>query len=379
MQTHSSRSVGSSPLTKKVPFLDLRVSDEGARQRLLGAVDRVLRHGRLILGPEVVEIEKRVASLCDRRYAVGVNSGTDALFLALKSLDVGPGDEVITTSLSWVATANAIALTKATPVFADIGDDLNIHPDSVRRLVTSKTKAVVPVDYTGKVCQMGPLRAIAQEHGIKIVEDAAQAFGATHHGRPAGSFGELASFSMNPMKVFAACGEAGMIVTDDPGLSERLIILRYNGTVNKEVCNEPSLNARLDTIQAAMLLERLSEVEEIIHLRRQIAEQYSKGLAGVVTVPHERAGDRDVYYTYTIQTDARDGLKTYLEEHGIETKIQHPFLMPDQPAFLENVSGEFTNARRIVKRILCLPIHEKLDTEDVDYVIGCVRDFVARL
>lgn len=362
-------------MERKVPFLDLRITDDYARQELLSAIDTVFRHGRLIMGPEVQELERQVAARCSRKYAVGVNSGTDALFLGLKSLGIGPGDEVITTALSWVATANAIALTGATPVFADIRDDLNIDPASVQRLITPGTKAIMPVHYTGKVCQMSVLMQLAEEHGLLVIEDASQAFGACHHGRKAGSFGEIACFSMNPMKVFAACGEAGMVLTDREDIYHCLIALRYNGTVNREECIAVSLNGRLDTLQAAILLKRLANVEHIIPKRREIAAWYNERLAGVVETPKEAEGEWDVYYTYTIRATHRDELKAFLEAKGIETKIQHPYLMPQQPVYRETARGEFPNAQRLVKQVLCIPANEKITREDVDYVAACIREF----
>jgi dTDP-4-amino-4,6-dideoxygalactose transaminase len=365
-------------MEKRVPFLDLRIDDSASRKDLLSAIDAVFHHGRFILGPEVLELEKQVAAGCDRRYAVGVNSGTDALFLGLKSVDIGAGDEVITTSLSWIATANAIALTGATPVFADIRDDLNIDPTSVQKLITPRTRALVPVHYTGKVCQMSALMRIAEEHGLLVIEDAAQAFGARHYGRAAGSFGVVACFSMNPMKVFAACGEAGMVVTDKEDVYHRLISLRYNGTVDREKCVEISLNARLDTLQAAILLKRLPYVERIIEKRREIASWYDKQLPGLVQIPKEVEGEYDVYYTYTIKADRRDELKAFLESRGIETRIQHPYLMPEQPAYRDKVRGQFLNAQRLVKQVLCIPVHEKLTRANVNYVIDSIREFYRR-
>jgi len=362
-------------MEKKVPFLDLRITDDQERQDLLTATDNVFRHGRIVLGPEVQELESKIAARCGRKYAVGVNSGTDALYLGLKSLGIGAGDEIITTVLSWIATANAIVLTGATPVFADIRDDLNINPESVEKLITPSTKAIMPVHYTGKVCQMSALMRIAEDHGLLVIEDASQAFDARYQGRLAGSFGDIGCFSMNPMKVFAACGEAGMVVTDREDICEKLIALRYNGTVNREECIEVSLNGRLDTLQAAILLRRLGRVEEIIQKRRQIAAWYDAQLAGVVGIPVEAAGEEDVYYTYQIRATRRDELKAFLETRGIETKIQHPILMADQPAYRPFARGEFSNARRLVKEILCIPCHEKLTRVDVNYTARSIQEF----
>jgi dTDP-4-amino-4,6-dideoxygalactose transaminase len=361
----------------RIPFLDLRILDDEERRELLEAVDTVFRHGRLVMGPEVEELETQVARHCNRRYAVGVNSGTDALFLALKALGIGTGDEVITTSLSWIATANAIALTGATPVFADIRDDLNIDPGSIRRLITKRTKAILPVHYTGRICDMDELVRIADEHRIHLVEDAAQAFGARYRGKIAGEFGVVSCFSMNPMKVLAACGEAGMVLMDSKDLYERTVALRYNGTVNKETCIQPSLNGRLDTLQAAILLRRLPRVQSLIDKRRQIARWYDELLRGIVRVPEEADFEGGVYYTYTVQSDRRDELRAHLETRGIETKIQHPLLMPDQPAYRDGARGEFKNARKLQASVLCIPMHDKLTREDIEYVAEAVLTLFA--
>ena len=346
--------------TRKVPFLDLRISNDSERRALLDAVDRVFQHGRIVLGPEVAAFEEAVARLCNRRHCAGVNSGTDALYLALRALKVGPGDEVITTALSWVATANAIALTGATPVFADIRDDLNINPDAVQPLVNPRTKCVVPVHYTGKVCDMTALGEVARQHRLLVVEDASQAFSARHRGKIAGSFGDMAAFSLNPMKVLAACGEAGVVVTDDAEAAQRLEFLRYNGCVNRETCMEPSLNGRLDTLQAALLLERLKGLHALVGKRRNNADLYRQRLSGAVICPTEAEGDYDVYYTFTIQTERRDAL------------------MPQQPAYAKTARGDYPNALRLVPRVLCLPIHEKLTPDDIQYVCDKIVEFFGK-
>lgn len=359
----------------KVPFLDLRVIDQEERAELLAAVDTVLCHGRIVLGPEVQELEWEVAARCGRKYAVGVGSGTDALYVALRALEIGPGDEVVTTPLSFVATANAIALTGATPIFADIGDDLNLDPSTIEQVLSPRTKAIMPVHYTGKLCQMDPILRLAEERQLLVIEDASQAFGAAYQGRTAGAFGEIGCFSMNPMKVFAACGEAGMIVTDRDEMRDRIVALRYNGLVNREFCHDVSLNGRLDTLQAAILLQRLARVDGIIARRREIAGWYHAALAGLVGVPGEAPGYRDVYYTYTIRTDRRDELKAFLESRSIETRIQHPLLMPEQPVHRGKVKGEFPHAERLVRQVLCIPNNEKLTQPQVEYVAGSIKQF----
>jgi dTDP-4-amino-4,6-dideoxygalactose transaminase len=359
----------------KVPCLDLRVTDPAERTELLDAVARVLDHGRLVMGPEMDQFEQAIAADVGRRFALAVGSGTHALWLALKALRLSPGDEVITTSLSWIATANAIRLAGGTPVFADVGDDLNLDPASVARLITPRTRAIVPVHYTGRACDMAALGHLAEQHRLAVVEDTAQAYGATFGGRKVGSFGAVAAFSMNPMKVLAACGEAGAVVTDDPALYEQLVALRYNGCVNREMCIEASLNGRMDTLEAAILLKRLPRLPTLIAARRRNAALYDQLLAGVVETPVRTSDREDVFYTYTIRTDRRDELRAYLESQGVETKIQHPYLMPDQPAYQPGVRGEFTHARALQRRFICLPIHEKLTGEQVRYTAACVRAF----
>ncbi len=304
-----------------------------------------------------------------------MNSGTDALILGLKSLGIGSGDEVITTSLSWIATANAIALVGAEPVFADIKDDLNIDTDSIKELINSKTKAIMPVHYTGKMCNMTDIMKIVDEHGIFLIEDACQSFNAKYHDKKAGSFGNVGCFSMNPMKVFAACGEAGMVVTDDYETYNRLLSLRYNGTVKKENCIQPSHNARIDTLQAAILLEKIKDLNGIIIRRRAIARLYDDRLRNTVIVPIEQDSEYDVYYTYTIQVENRKELIKHLAMHGIETKIQHPILMPNQQPYQNASCGNISNAKRLVERILCIPANEKMTDEDIHYVSDCIIEF----
>ena len=359
----------------KVPFLDLSITSKEERSELLDAVETVMKHGRLVLGPEVEKFETRFAEHCGRNYAVGVSSGTDALYLGLRSLGIGPGDEVIAPSLSWIATANAISLTGATPVFADIADDQNISPDSVRRLISDKTKALLPVHFNGKVCKMDKLSEIVREHNLLMIEDAAQSFSARFNDSVAGSFGDIACFSLNPMKIFAAVGEAGVIVTDGPEIKKRLISLRYAGTIDRELCVEPGLNSRLDTIQAAMLLVRFNRVEDIVERRREVAGSYSELLRDLVVTPEDSDGERQVYYTYTIRCENRDELKKHLESKGIEVKIRHPILMPLQPAYKDKSRAEFSNAEKIIGEILSLPASEAVSNEEIEYVVSSITEF----
>lgn len=362
---------------RAVRFMDLRISKE-ERGKLLDSLNRVFDSGYFINGVELESFEKEIASFHQRKYAIGVCSGTGSLYYGLRALGIGSGDEVITTALSWIATANAIACTGAIPIFADINGDLNLNPKSVESLITSKTKAILPVHYAGRVCAIEEILAIARKHNLLVIEDASQAIGAKKDGRFAGSFGDIACFSLNPMKVLGALGEAGVILCDKEAIQEKIKILRYNGTIHKETCVEISMNGRMDTLQAAILLERLKTFEEIIKRRQAIAYKYHDALKDIVEIPLEKNGESNSWYSYTIQTDARDGLKEFLEQNRIETKIQHPILMPLQPAYQKYTTTTISNAKRIVERILCIPAHEKLTEQEQDYVIDKIRKFYGR-
>jgi dTDP-4-amino-4,6-dideoxygalactose transaminase len=338
----------------------------------------LLRDGRLLMGPAVERWEELIAAYCGTRFCVGVSSGTNAIYLALRAFDIGPGDEVIVPAMSWVATANAVALAGATPVFVDIGDDLNIDVASAEAAITPRTKAILPVHYTGRLCDVAAICALAKRRGLVVIEDAAQAFGAANDAGRAGGFGDAAAFSLNPMKVFPGFGEVGAVLVNDPQIAERLRALRYLGTVNKEICVEPSLNHKIDTIQAAMMLVSYERVEPALVRRVEIASRYCdrlKGLVGCPEAPRSAADRRSVFFDYTITTPRRTEMRRFLESRGIEVKIRHPLLMSQQPAFRHLAARRLPNAERLVKQILSLPIHEKLTDEQIDYVVESVSNF----
>jgi dTDP-4-amino-4,6-dideoxygalactose transaminase len=358
-----------------VPFLDLRVTDAEEYRALLGRFMRVLDHGRLVNGPEVRVFEQAFAARCKRSYGIGVGSGMDALVLALRALHIGKGDEVIVPALSFIATANAVRMVGAEPIFCDIADDLNIDVNQIEDHISPRTKVIMPVHWAGRICDMSAIINIADRRGQYVVADASQSFGALVNGYPQGAWGDMACFSMNPMKTLAALGEAGMIVTNDKEIYERLDPLRYQGVWNKEYCHELSGNHRLDTIQAAMLLVRLDRVDDVLRKRREIAAFYDTHLAGVVEVPPQAPYEKLAYYTYTIQCGHRSKLKAYLQACGVETKIQHPVLMPNQPLYKSTAKGCWINAEKLMKRVLCIPCHEKMTDAQVWHVVNSIKDF----
>lgn len=359
----------------KILYRNLSVKDPKLRAELLKAVEAVLSHGRFIIGPEHERFEAEMARYCQRKFGVGVNSGSEALYLTLRALNIGPGDEVITTSLSWIATTNAIVLTGASPVFVDISEDLNINANLIEVAITLRTKAIMPVHFTGQLCDIRRIVEIGRKHHLFVVEDGAQAFGASHNGSMCGSFGDLSCFSMNPMKVYNGYGEAGVILTDDETIRDRLVTLRYSGTINKQDCHFPSLNGRLDTIQAAMLLVNLNYLEEKIEKRRSIAKVYHDRLDGFVKCPIERPGNRHIYYAYTVMAEKRDELQEFLTSKGIETQIQHPIPMPFHTAYKGRFKVNIPVCEKAVKHILCLPNQEDLTMDELDYICTCIREF----
>jgi dTDP-4-amino-4,6-dideoxygalactose transaminase len=364
-----------------IPFFDLRVTDPILKNELLNAVEGVLNHGRILFGPEVQEFEDKVAQAAGTKYAVGVASGSSALYLALKCLDIGPGDEVITTPLTWIITGNAILECGAIPVFADVQDDFNIDPQSIEQAITDRTKAIVPVHFTGLMCRMDKICSIADKFSIHVIEDAAQAYGAMYANKKAGSYSAVAALSMNSMKVLSGYGETGTAVTDREDLYEKLKMLRYTGTKSdpaKIITNEAiyvSLNHKIDTVQAAMLLVMMKHLPERMKRRTEIAKKYNEALSDLVVCPEFREGDIHALYTYAIQGERRDRLMIHLHENGIETKIYHKPLVSDAPVFQKFKGKDTPNARRVLSRFLSLPAHEKLSDEQVDFVIDKVSEF----
>ncbi len=361
--------------SQKIKFLDLRVEDEGERSELLGALKRVMSHGIFVLGPEVENFEKQIAFYTQRKHCIGVGTGTDALLLALKALDIGNGCEVITTPLSWLATSASILQNGARAVFADVDRTLTIDPKTIEGHITERTKAILIVNFTGTMCDMEPILKIAEKHNLYVIEDGAQSFGATLNGKPSGSFGHISCISMNAMKVLGGLGDAGVVLTNDDAVAKRVLHLRHSGVVDRDTCIELSHNCRLDALQAAFLLERLKRLPANLERRRSIAQYYDQQLQGMLEIPTKPNNSMGAYYTYPVLVDNRDDFAQYLESHGVEVRIQHPMVLNDQPAFKGNISGHSPMARDIVERILCLPLHEKLTSAEQDRVIDLIRSY----
>src|SRR2546422_2138254 len=365
--------------TTEMPYVNLRGQHAAIRAELLESIAEVIDDGQFILGQKLVEFEKQFAQLCGTRYAVGVNSGTDALLLSLKCLGIGPGDEVITVPNSFIATTSSIRIMGATPVLVDVAEDYNIDPAKIVAAVTPRTRAILLVHLTGRPCALDVVLNIAAEHSLAVIEDSAQAVLAEYRGRRVGSFGSTGCFSLHPLKTLNACGDGGVVTTNSVDIYEQLMILRNIGLKTRDDCVAWSHNSRLDNLQAAILLVKLRYVERWTTRRRENALYYQKKLNDIpqIKVPKDKDSERAVYHTFVIDAECRDELQRFLSSRRIGSAIHYPV-----PIHLSTVGrelgygpGSFPVAERQAKRILSLPIYPELRQEELDAVVEAIRDF----
>lgn len=362
-----------------IPYVNLAKQNMLLKKEILAAVARVLESGQFILGKEVKDFEKAFAGACGTKYALGVGTGTDALVLALRVLNIGAGDEVITVANSFVSTASSIALVGAKPVFVDVNEDYNINPLLMEGAINSRTKAILPVHLTGRPADMDSILEIAKKHKLAVIEDCAQAVGAKYKNKRVGSFGQIGCFSLHPLKNLNACGDGGMITTNDEKLYKKIQILRNNGFSSRNDCDVWSPNSRLDTIQAALLLVKLNYLKEWTAKRRQNAKIYQENLSNLaqVKIPLERPYEKSVYHTFVVQVERREELIKFLENKGIGTKIHYPIPIHLQPAAkdLGYKNGSLPVTESQAKKILSLPIYPELTQKELSYIVNCIRDF----
>jgi dTDP-4-amino-4,6-dideoxygalactose transaminase len=362
----------------RVPFVDVVAGVRADRDELLAAMTRVLDSGHYIGGPEVAGFEREFAALCAAPHAAAVRTGTDALLLALRALGVGPGHEVITAPNSFFATAEAISLAGATPVFADVNDaTLTLDPAAAAARVGPRTKAIIPVHLYGQPAEIEPLRAL----GLPILEDACQAHGARDGGRRVGSLGDAAAFSFYPTKNLGAIGEGGAITAASAEVDARVRQLRDHGQREKHEHVVVGMNARLDALQCACLRVRLRRLELACATRRALAASYAEALAGIpgVRLPTERPSSEHVYHLYVVRVPDRERVRTRLGERGIDTAIHYPTPIHLQPAYaaLGHKAGDFPVAERAAAQIVSLPMYPELGAEAVARVAAALREAVA--
>ena len=336
--------------------------------------------GDFTLGKAVGEFEERFARLCGLPYAVGVGSGTDALILSLKMVGVGPGDEVITSPNTFVATVGAIAMTGATPVFVDNGDDYTIDVTKIEAAITPKTKALLPVHLTGHPADMPAIMEIANRRGIKVVEDAAQAILASIDGQHVGSWGETAGFSLHPLKNLNVWGDGGVIVTQSPEMNEKLRLFRNHGLGNRDEVLMWGHNSRLDSLQAVVANRLIDQTKSITQTRIDNAAFYDNAFSDLgeyVMIPPRRSNVKQVYHTYVIRVSDRDSLHSYLMDKGIRAKVHYPIPLHLQEAAqpLGYREGDFPVCEEHCRTIISLPVHEHLTQEELDYTATHLRQF----
>jgi dTDP-4-amino-4,6-dideoxygalactose transaminase len=369
----------------KVPLLDLRAQYAPLRQEIRAAMDRVCDSQYFILGPEVEALEQDLATFCGAKFAVGVSSGTDALLIALMALNIGPGDEVITTSYSFFASSGTVARLGAKPVFVDIeAESFNIASARVEAKMTQKTKAVLPVHLYGRCAELDPILEAASKRGIPVVEDAAQAIGATDaRKRQAGTVGTMGCFSFFPTKNLGAFGDGGLVTTNDAALAEQLKILRVHGSKPKYHHKVVGGNFRLDALQAAILRVKLPHLGAWSAGRRRNAERYRSlfekaGLGSKVALPKDVPGH--IYNQFVIRTAKRDGLQAFLAEKGVGTEIYYPVPLHLQECFapLGIRKGDLPVSEAVAADSLALPIYPELSEEQQAYVVRQIAAFILR-
>lgn len=367
-----------SPPRATIPYVDLPRQNAVMIEDALRRMRKVLEHGQYILGPEVTELESQIAEYLGVAHVLGVNSGTDALILSLRAHGITEGDEVITSSHTFLATTAAICAVGATPVFADVdAETMVLCPTSVEDRITPRTRAILPVHLNGHPCDMPSFETIAARHSLVLVEDAAQALGASRDGRKVGSFG-TGCFSLHPLKILGACGDAGLIATNDDDLAVVLQQLRNIGLRNRDEADRVGGNSRLDTLQAAILLAKLPYLERYIEARNEHARAYRLGLADLVVLPPEESDVRAVYTPFVIRLEeGRDRLQKRLAEAGVETKVHYPIPAHRQKPFARFHQAPLPVTERLVETILSLPSSPELEASERDRVIERIQEEIA--
>jgi dTDP-4-amino-4,6-dideoxygalactose transaminase len=374
----------------KVPFFDLAVQFKSIEDEVKSAMDEVFQNQQFILGAKVQTLEETIARYCRARYAVGVASGSDALLLALMALGVGAGDEVLLPPFTFFATAGSVSRLGAVPVFADISQETyNIDPYKIEEKITSKTKAIIPVHLFGQCADMNPLLKIAKEKKLFVIEDAAQALGAEYRpdavaeGRRAGQIGDMGCFSFYPTKNLGAFGDAGMVVTDNASLAEKIRLLRVHGSQPKYFHKQIGINSRLDTMQAAILLVKFKYLEKWTTERQKRAERYQLLFRDLVPsvkslrLPTIQYQNRHIFHQYVIRVPERDRLKQYLSEEGIGTDIYYPVPLHLQEcySFLKYRRGDLPNSEKASEEVLALPIYPELTEDQQTAVVDRIKTF----
>jgi UDP-2-acetamido-2-deoxy-ribo-hexuluronate aminotransferase len=370
-------------------FIDLKTQQQAILPEITERIQRVLAHGQYVMGPEVIELEERLADYVGVKHAVSCSSGTDALLMPLMAYGVGPGDAVFTTPFTFIATAEVIQLLGATPVFVDIDrKTFNINPKLLKKTITGlkehprtaslQPRGIIPVDLFGQPADYDEVNAVARKHGLFVLEDAAQSFGATYKGKKAGSLADVAATSFFPAKPLGGYGDGGAIFTDDDGLAEILRSIRNHGQGRDRYENvRIGLNGRLDTLQAAILLVKMDIFDHEVEARQHVAGRYSRGLQQVVEVPYVEPCCTSVWAQYSVLSEERQVLQDRLKKEGVPTAVYYPLPLHLQKAFkhLGYEPGDFPVSEKTAKRIFSLPMHPYLKEVQLEKIMSALRSF----
>jgi dTDP-4-amino-4,6-dideoxygalactose transaminase len=366
----------------RVPFVDLQVQFGSLQDEIIPAIQNVMSRAAFVMGDEVQAFERAFAGFCQASECVAVANGCDALYCALKALGIGPGDEVITTANTYIATVLAISQSGARPVLVDcLEDSYNMDPAAVRAAISPRTRAIIPVHLYGQAADMDAIKSIAREHGLKVIEDAAQAHGATYKGIPCGTMGDVGCFSFYPGKNLGAYGDGGAILTRDPELAQYVRQFRNYGQSKKHHHDIIGWNSRLDTIQAAVLQVKLKYLSLWNESRRRHADAYRERLRDLpIILPKEMPGNHHIYHLFVIRHPKRDALLAALSNKGISCQIHYPIPNHLQKAYasLGYAAGSFPVSERVAPEILSLPMFPELTEQQIDYTCQSIREFVGQ-
>ena len=357
-------------------FIDLPTQYQTYQSAIDAAMNAVMQHGRFIMGPEIAECESELATFAGTKHCITVSSGTHSLEIALRALGIGPGDEVITVPFTWISSSEVILLVGARPVFIDIdASTFNMDLSQLEAAITPNTKAILPVCLFGQLPDFERLNAIANKHGIPVLEDAAQSFGATQNGKRSGSMSTIGSTSFFPAKPLGCYGDGGALFTDDDELAVAMKAIRTHGGTERHRHTLVGTNGRFDTLQAAVILAKLPYFQDEVDARGRIGARYSDLLRDVCKVPEVAYGNTHVYAQYTVRLPNRDGLAAKLKEAGIPTAVYYPKCLHEQPVFahLEHQLGDFPESERASREVLSLPMHPFLSEADQDHIIAAVK------
>jgi len=362
----------------KIPYVNLSLQWKSEKKDLLKIISNTLQNDDWVNGKSIEKFEKKISKICNTKYAAALNSGTDALTFALYLLGVRKGDEVITTPNSFIASVSVIVHLGATPVFVDVLSDQTMDPAKLEKVITKRTKVIMPVHLTGRISEMFEINKIAKKYNISVVEDAAQCIGSLYHNKPSGSLGTIGCFSAHPLKNLNAIGDAGYLTTNNKNIFKKVIELRNHGMVDRNKVKNFGYVSRMDNLQAAVLNYRLKNFKDVIKKRRENFKLYNKYLNKKhIFISPEKKYQYNTYHTFVIQVDKRDQLKKYLKKNNIITTIHYAIPIHLQPAakYLGYERGSFKNTEKQAKRILTLPINQFLKKKEIKYISDKINTF----